>query len=93
MSLAYPAPSFASHYTVLEYKAAYLFGYESSKYEAWYDGLGGSPTAAETTAYERYSSRTMSIIVERGFLPSFNDNFDYDFQTKWSGACFEDYSS
>ena len=92
MSLAFTAPSLASHYTVLSYKVRYLFADESSKYEAWYAGLG-SPTPDQTTLYEKFSGKTMSIIIERGFLPSFQTNFNYEYQTKMSGACFVDYSS
>lgn len=92
MSLTFDVPALSKHYTALEYKVYYLFGNEDTKYEAWYDGIS-SPTNDETTAYEKYSGKTVSIVVKQNFIPSFQTTFDYDFQAKMSGACLEDYSS
>ncbi len=75
------------------------FGNRDTEYDAWATAVAanGASTAAEKAAALKFSGKTIDFIVSNGWLPSWpapdvSKNF-YEFASKWSGGCLEDYSS
>jgi hypothetical protein len=93
MSLSWTVPAKADLFEFMAYKISFLFGNEDSTWDAWVTSINaGTPSAAETAAIAKFSGKTISVYINEGFLDGF-DMSSYEYVTKWSGGCLEDYSS
>ncbi len=78
-------------------KVYYKFGNRDTEYDAWATSVAASGTAVQKAAALKFSGKTIDFIMSNGWLaswpaPDVSKSF-YEYVTKWSGGCLEDYSS
>lgn len=96
-SLAWTAVAKTDMTSFMTDKMYMKFGNEDTVFNAWATWAAASGNAAQKAAGLKFSGKTIDFIVSNGWLanwpaPDPSKSF-YEFATKWSGGCLEDYSS
>ena len=91
-SLAFDMPTQADMYEHMGNKIWFRFDDHSDEWDAW---VAANPNDSHI---DSFSGRTISILISNAWIPGWpmysEDTPDeYEFVTKWSGACLRDFSS
>ncbi len=96
-SLAWTAVAKTDMVSFMTDKVYMKFGNEDTVFNAWKTWADASGNSFEKAAATKFSGKTIDFIISNSWLagwptPDPANNF-YEFVTKWSGGCLEDYSS